>query len=760
MKQIFGFFLLFLIFFHLSADGRNGFSGAQWIGATTDTNDSLADRSVVISRQVRIHGKVRKAVIKICGLGLYELYIGDKKVSNDIFSPACSDYRKTVFYNTYNVTAFFSRILKKKHSKLTVDVLLGNGFYHERGLRYHKLKSNFGPLTLLFCLDIDYSDGHHQTVVSDSSWKWRKSAVTFNSIYGGEDYDARYTLPGYSSRWHRVIIQNPPEGILRPQITYPVKMMERFGVARKLPGYVFDMGQNLAGFPEISLRGKRGQIVRILVGETLSGDSSVNQKQTGTPYYYQLILKDGLNVYHPFFSYYGFRYIQVEGAVSKGEPNPQNLPVIEGLQSCFIYNSAPKTGSFECSNDRLNATCRIIDRAIRSNWQSIWTDCPHREKLGWLEQDWLNGQGLVYNYDCKSMIEQTMQNIADAQHADGSMPEIAPEYIHFKGSWAPPFQESPEWGGALIALPFLYMDHYGDSSLVRKYYPQMRRYVDYLHSRDSCYILKMGLGDWYDYGKGRAGFSKNTPVPLVATAHYYLWTKRVGQAAMISGHVEDAVRYAGLAEEIKSAFQKTFFSVQTSDYGTGSQASNAIPLGMGLVPETEHDKVMEHLVSDIYRHGCRLTTGDIGNRYLFEVLMKNGQGDLLYKMLDHDSLPGYGYQIKKGMTTLAEQWDPDKGASRNHFMLAHINNLPIPYIAGIQISGDKVVINPHPIGNLIWVKASAMSGKGKVSVEWHVKDGVFFLHIKSPVKVKIENEEINCYCRLHHLQFQYDVCPE
>jgi hypothetical protein len=760
MKKIFGFFLLFLISFHLSADGRNCFQGAQWIGATTDAYDSLADRSVVISRQVEVHGKVRKAVVKICGLGLYELYVGDKKVSNDIFSPACSDYSKTVFYNTYNVTAFFSQVLKKKDSKLTVNVLLGNGFYHERGLRYHKLKSNFGPLTLLFRLDIDYSDGCHQTVVSDCSWKWRKSAVTFNSIYGGEDYDARYTSPGHSFHWHPAVVQSPPAGRLRPQITYPVRIMERLGVARKLPRHVFDMGQNLAGFPEISLRGKSGQVVKILVGETLSEDGNVNQKQTGAPYYYQLILKDGLQVYHPFFSYYGFRYIQVEGAVSKGEPNPQNLPVIEGLQSCFIYNSAPKTGSFECSNDRLNATCRIIDRAIRSNWQGIWTDCPHREKLGWLEQDWLNGPGLVYNYDCKSMIEQTMQNIADAQHADGSMPEIAPEYIHFKGSWAPPFQESPEWGGALIALPFLYMDHYGDSSLVRKYYPQMRRYVDYLHSRDSCYILKMGLGDWYDYGKGRAGFSKNTPVPLVATAHYYLWAKRVGQAAMIFGHVEDAVRYAGLAEQIKSAFQKTFFSVQTSDYGTGSQASNAIPLGMGLVPEAEHDKVMEHLVADIYRHGCRLTTGDIGNRYLFEVLMKNGQGDLLYRMLDHDSLPGYGYQIKKGMTTLAEQWDPDKGASRNHFMLAHINNLLIPYIAGIQISGDKVVINPHPIGNLTWVRASAMSGKGRVSVEWHVKDSVFFLHIESPVKVKIENEEINCYCRLHHLQFQYDVCPE
>ena len=191
--------------------------------------------------------------------------------------------------------------------------------------------------------------------------------------------------------------------------------------------FVLDMGQNLAGFPQIKVSGKAGQQVRLYLSETLTAQGTCNQKQSGSPYYLTYTLSgkgeksaDGkrIETWHPHFTYYGYRYIQVEGAVMKGDENPDGKPVIEDIQSCFVYNSAAKIGNFECSNPMFNRAYQIIDRAIRSNWQAVWTDCPHREKLGWLEQDWLNGEGLVYNYDCRSMIEQTMQNIADAQHAN------------------------------------------------------------------------------------------------------------------------------------------------------------------------------------------------------------------------------------------------------------------------------------------------------------------------------------------------------
>jgi hypothetical protein len=477
--------------------------------------------------------------------------------------------------------------------------------------------------------------------------------------------------------------------------------MERYGVKdtlRKDSVLVLDMGQNLSGFPEITVCGKAGQRLKLTPGETLTKEGLVNQKQTGRPHFYTYILR-GIphtpETWHPRFSYYGYRYLQVEG----------DIEVLKDVKSCFVYNSARKTGHFECSSQLFNDAYRLIDRAIRSNWQSVWTDCPHREKLGWLEQDWLNGEGLVSNYDCKSMIEQTMQNIADAQFPNGSLPEIAPNLCVFEGSWAPPFLESPEWGGAFIALPFLYQEYYGDDRIIARYREQMKRYVDYLATQDSAYILKQGLGDWYDFGPGRAGFAQNTPMPLVSTAHYYWWNKLMGEPR---------------ADSIKAAFIREFYHPETHQFGTGSQCANAIALEMDLVPEGDREAVLQNLISDIHQHGNRLTTGDVGNRYLFNALIHNGQQELLYQMLNHYDVPGYGYQIKLGHTTLTEQWNPEHGASMNHFMMGHLNNLLVPYILGIQRQGDHITIAPHPVGDMTWCRGSLESAQGEVAVEWHV----------------------------------------
>ena len=756
----------------------------QWIGAITDENAHipsnrdyvgtvntkgkpdwkatapLSRQSIWLKKEMKLPADVCKATMKIVGLGFYELSINRQKVTDAVFAPLWSDYDKTVFYNIYDVTA----LLKKGKNQLSV--LLGNGFYNEQGGRYTKMKVSYGPPTLYCSLEIELKNGRTVCIVSDSSWKYSPSSITFNSIYGGEDEDARIT-----PSWKPVVILKGPRGILRQQMAQPVKMMEYFGVKSRhqltpqeiakasnakhsIPEgtFVLDMGQNLAGFPQIKVSGKAGQQVRLYLSETLTAQGTCNQKQSGSPYYLTYTLSgkgeksaDGkrIETWHPHFTYYGYRYIQVEGAVMKGDENPDGKPVIEDIQSCFVYNSAAKIGNFECSNPMFNRAYQIIDRAIRSNWQAVWTDCPHREKLGWLEQDWLNGEGLVYNYDCRSMIEQTMQNIADAQHANGAVPTTAPEYIYFKGKWLDPFAESPEWGGALVALPFLYLQHYGDDRMVKKYAPQMFRYVDYLQSKDSCRILKQGLGDWYDYGKGRSGFSQNTPMPLVATAHYYQWVKLTQKAAAMSGKTAEANRYAILASEILQAFQKEFLHIEkaassgksSSDavvkdavvkdaiektyYGSGSQASNAIPLALGMVPSQYRKQVLQHLVDDIHAHHDRLTTGDVGNRYLFQTLLENGYADLWYKMLAHDDVPGYGFQIKKGMTTLTEQWNPEMGASMNHFMMAHINNHFLPDIVGIRIEQGRLIIAPQPMGDLTWAKGNTRLSDGKqIAVAW------------------------------------------
>ena len=726
-RQLLG--LLFAVWHVSLVLAQADFGSARWIGAMTQQEAQLpegrnftgaklkepavkdawaavhplSDRSICIRRDVTLRKGVKQATVHICGLGFYELTLNGQKVGDSEFAPLWSDYDKSVFYNTYDVTT----LLPHPSSLLQIRVLLGNGFYNEQGKRYAKMKIAFGPPTLLFRLHVAYNDGSSDDVVSDHSWQWTLSPITFNSIYGGEDYDAR--LEG-KEEWHSVAIQEAPRGTLRKQIAEPVKIMERFGVRdtiRKDSVLVLDMGQNLSGFPEITVCGKAGQQLRLIPGETLTKDGLVNQKQTGRPHYYNYTLRGNertSETWHPRFSYYGYRYLQVEG----------DLEVLKKVESCFVYNSAPKTGSFECSNQLFNDAYRIIDRAIRSNWQAVWTDCPHREKLGWLEQDWLNGEGLVANYDCRSMIEQTMQQIADAQFPDGALPEIAPNLCVFEGSWAPPFLESPEWGGAFVALPFLYQEYYGDERLVTRYKTQMKRYVDYLHTQDSCYILKQGLGDWYDYGPGRAGFAQNTPMPLVSTAHYYCWNKLMREPR---------------ADSIKAAFIREFYHADTHLVGTGSQCAQAIALEMGLVPEGDREAVLQQLIADIHAHGDRLTTGDVGNRYLFNALIHNGQQELLYKMLNHYDVPGYGYQIKLGHTTLTEQWNPEHGASMNHFMMGHLNNLLVPYILGIWRNNGLTVIAPHPMGDLTWCRGESNG----IKTSWHLDGKRFLLEVDVPL---------------------------
>ena len=723
-----------------SSFAQDYFGGAQWIGAITRQQahipegrhyqgavlkeskslwakaDTLSRRSIILRRSFKPWKTIKKAELRICGLGFYELTINNKKVGDAEFAPLWSDYDKSIFYNLYDVTSYLQL------GDNEIRVLLGNGFYNEQGGRYHKLRISFGPPTLKFFLYVIYEDGMRERLLSDENWEWAPSPIVFNSIYGGEDYDARIE----PTDWKPVVIQEAPKGLLRKQIAKPVKIMEQFPVKKTLQKdslMVLDMGQNLAGYPEITVSGKPGQYLKITPAETLTPEGLCNQKQTGRPHYYTYILKgEGKETWHPRFSYYSYRYLQIEG----------DIKVLKDIKSCFIYNSALRIGEFECSNPLINDTHKLIDRAIRSNWQAVWTDCPAREKLGWLEQDWLNGEALVYNYDAQSMIEQTMQNIVDAQHEDGSMPEIAPEYTQFTGSWAKPFQESPEWGGAIIALPMLYWQHYGDLSLAREYYEPMKRYINYLASQDSAYILKMGLGDWYDYGPGRAGFSQNTPMPLVATAHYYQWMCYMYVLAKQLGKRDEAYAFNQRAENIRQAFNREFYDAKHKTYGTGSQCSLALPLYLKLVPEKDYQAVLQNLIKDIHAHGDRLTTGDVGNRYLFYTLAKNGYRELLYKMLNHYDVPGYGYQIKKGQTTLTEQWNPDHGASMNHFMMAHIENLLIPDLLGIQRNGDLIEIAPHPVGDLTWCKGSTMSAQGKVSVSWKIKKDKFIMDIDIP----------------------------
>jgi alpha-L-rhamnosidase len=703
-----------------------------------NASDSLARRSIMLRKPFSINKEIKEAVVYISGLGHYELTINGKKIGNSEFAPLWTDYDKTVNFNTYELSAD-----QLKNGENVIGVLLGNGMYNTLAERYSKFYVSFGPPTLFFKMKVVYKDGSEDIIKSDENWKYSKSPITYNSIFGGEDYNANLEQNGWDSKgfndanWKKVVVQEAPKGILRAQTTTPITVQKQYAIKEvqeiKPNFYVFNMGQNLSGFTTIKVKGKKGQAIRVWVGESLNEDGTVGQGKTGKPYYYDYRLKgEGIEDWQPKFSYYGFQYVQIENINYKNAKN-ENLPTLLDLKSNFIYNSAGEAGTFECSNDIFNKTHVLINNAIKSNFQSVFTDCPQREKLGWIEEIHLNGPGLMFNYNLESYIPATMQNISDSQRDNGLIPTIVPEYVVFGGD----FTDSPEWGVTGVILPWMYYEQYGDASLIEKYYPVMKRYVDYLGTKATNHIVSHGLGDWYDYGTHAAGYSKNSPIALSATSHYFYGASLVAKAAKLLNKTEDIAKYETLTSDIKNAFNATFFNKETKQYGTSSQFSNAVPVFMDIVEPQYKQAVMQNLLNDIKAKGDRLTTGDVGNRYLFQALARNGENETMYKMNNHYDAPGYGFQIKFGLTTLTEQWDPRKGNSWNHFMMGQIEEWFYQSLAGI-VSDDEnpgfkhFFIQPEMVGDMTFVKATYKSIYGTIASAWEKKDGKLILKIEIP----------------------------
>ena len=738
-------------------EGRNyhGLALSSEEGEKWQETHPLSKKSIYLRKEFNNDKRVKDAIIYISGLGHYELTLNGKKIGESQFDPMWSDYDKTIYYNSFDVT----NLLEDNNA---IGVLLGNGFYNQQGGRYVKMQVSFGPPTLFFKMNITYEDGSRKEIVSDKSWKYSLSPIVFNDMYGGEDYDARLEQNGWDnysfddSHWMPAVVQEAPKGKLTSQITFPIKIMDSYSatsIKKVGNAYVYDMAQNLSGFPSIKVSGKKGDKVKFTLGENIHEDGTVNQSQSGSPYYFEYTLNGSEEeIWQPRFSFYGYRYIQVEGAkpaddsillnnellvTNKNqflEKDKEELPILYNIESHFVYNSNPHTSTFNSSNEIFNNTHRLIVNAMKSNMHAVFTDCPHREKLGWLEQVHLNGPGLFYNFNLSTFAQKIMQDIRDSQLENGLVPDISPEYVIFDDG----FRDSPEWGSASVIMPFMYYEFYGDSSLIVEYYDVMKKYVDYLSSTATNNIVSHGLGDWCDYRENEPyGVSHNTPVPLSASAHYYMVVDYLAQAAEIVGNNEDQKYYSDLRNEVKDAFNREFFNVEDKFYGTNSQASNSMPLFAGIVEPENIKAVLQHLVKNIEERGYRLSTGDVGNRYLFQTLADNGLNEVMYKMHNHEEVPGYGFQLQFGATTLTELWDPRAGASWNHFMMGQIEEWFFKSLAGIRSEGNsgfkEIIIAPQPVGDLKFVEASYETQYGKIVVDWKKQDGVFTLNVTVPV---------------------------
>jgi hypothetical protein len=691
---------------------------------------------------------VARAMLYVCGLGQYELHLNGRKVGDAVLEPGWTDYRKTCLYQAYDVTG------QLQPGENVVGVMLGNGMYNVAATpgRYTKFTGSMGQPKVIGQLEVTYADGTRQTIATNTSWQVAGGPITFSSVYGGEDYDARlartaWDAPGGDAAgWQAAIETEGPGGRLAgssraaPPITVAADLSPQHVTHPAPDAWVYDLGQNCAMMPALTVSGRAGAAVRLTPGEVLKPDGTVSQEPSGGPTYFTYVLRGGASeTWSPRFTYTGFRYVQVSGAVPAGSPNPGHLPVISNLHGLFVTSSSPIAGDFACSNALFNRTANIIRWSMRNNMMSVLTDCPHRERLGWLEQVHLVGPSLAYNFDVSALFTKTCADMGDAQLGSGLVPDIAPEYAVFSGG----FRDSPEWGSASVLIPWQVYQWYGDRAVLERSYGMMKRYVEYLGTTAKDHVLSHGLGDWYDLGPNAPGYAQLTPIPLTATAFYYRDLTILQQTAELLGHDDDAKSFAVLASAVREAFNAALYHPASHSYATGSQTANAIPLVMGLAPEADRAAILDNVVRDIRARHNGLTAGDIGYRYLLRALADGGRSDVIFDMNCRSDRPGYGMILAKGATALTEAWDARRDSSQDHFMLGHIMEWFYRDLAGIgcdpsAVAFKKIVIRPTPVGDVTWAKTSYASASGTIQSSWHLADGAFVLDLVIPAGTSAE----------------------
>ncbi|MCR4921467.1 MAG: family 78 glycoside hydrolase catalytic domain [Bacteroidaceae bacterium] len=721
--------------------------GARWIAMEEDrervvpgyhglgsASNALGDRAVgdyklpQFRRAFTTKGKPVRATAFVCGLGHFDFFLNGQRIGNHLLDPGWTLYSKEALYVGFDVTSYMAK------GENVAAIMLGNGFYnvpYDRE-RYFKLLTTFGAPKVMVMLRLEYRDGTVENIVSDDTWRVAESPITFSSIYGGEDYDARRerALEGWKdkgyvedSRWQKARTVEC-DIALKPQLCHPLTVRETLKgtrIFRAANGHwVYDLGQNFSGIPRFTVRSRGSQRIILRPAELLNPDSTVNQSASGAPYYLSYTTPDGETVttWQPQFTYYGFRYVQVEGAAPLGKGNG-NEPEIEQLEGLHLCNAAPEVGSFRCDNELFNRIHRLIDWAIRSNMVSVLTDCPHREKLGWLEQTHLMQPSVQFRYDVASLYHKIFDDMATSQRADGCIPSITPEYVRF----ADGFEDSPEWGSTYIISAWTYYLTYGDPSLIVRHYEGMKRYAAYLYSRADNGIVDYGLGDWFDIGPASPGRSQLTSTALTATTYLYINLRMMKQMAHLVDQPRDEARFALQAATVKAAFNSRFINPETHLIEQGSQTACALPLFADILNEEEKAAAMQQLVADIRKRGNALSAGDIGYRYVLKELADGGHSDVIFDMNSRSDVPGYGWQLAHGATALTESWQAYGFISNNHFMLGHLMEWLYAYLGGIRqtdtsVGYKELLFDPQMVGDVNEAETSYETPYGRVACQW------------------------------------------
>ncbi|MEO6230559.1 MAG: family 78 glycoside hydrolase catalytic domain [Ferruginibacter sp.] len=724
---------------------------AMWIGYDKASPwDSVTQWSRLSARYLRKEfqnpSPVKRATVYISGLGMYELFINGKKIGDQVLAPNPTDYRKSFFYNTHDVTA---DIQKGNNAIATV---LGNGRFFTMRQNYKTYKINtFGYPKLLLQLAIEYEDGSTKIIMSDNNWKLNVDGpIRSNNEYDGEEYDANkemkgWTMPGFNdTKWMKPELVEAPGGKLIAQSAEPMKVMKTIAPVsiNKLAGkYILDMGQNFAGWLKLqNIKGKKGDKITLRFAESLQANgelftANLRDARVTDIYTFGNAGLDGKG-WHPSFVYHGFRYVEVTGF--------PGMPDINNFEGQLVYDAFETTGSFQTSNEIINAIYKNAWWGIASNYKGMPIDCPQRnERQPWLGDRVVGEQGESYMFDNAKLYAKWMDDIKQSQTAAGAIPDVAPAFWNY-------YSDDVTWPAAFFSISNNLYNQFGDIKPIQKNYTAMKKWLLYMKEKYLVnYIMtKDKYGDWCVPPESLQLIHAKDPArltdgKLIATAYYYKLLGYMQRFAKLTDHKNDAAEFSLLGDSIRTAFQQTFYNPVEKYYSNNTVTANLLPLYFGICPDSLRDKVFENVYKKIHEvDNDHVSTGLIGIQFLMRGLTEYGNTNLAFKLASNTTYPSYGYMVKNGATTIWELWNgntanPNMNSQNHVMMLGDLLTWFYENLAGIRtdktdVGFKKITMKPSLPDGLKFVDASYKSAYGLIKSNWQNNDGNMEWNISIP----------------------------
>ena len=700
---------------------------AKWITPDWQDNESHP----WLRKQFILVKPIKEARLYICGLGLYEVEINGRRVGDEYFTPYCNSYDNWIQYQTFDAAPYLSQ------GENAIGTLLGNGWYKGRFTYAKNKKEIYGDRFALICeLRVTYRDSTTELICTDESWKAKASHILASSIYDGEIQDANRYLEGWSmpglndDDWDRVRTIDLDYSLLQPRRSLPVIIKETIKPAAIIhtPNgeTVLDFGQNMVGWASFRIDAPQGTEVLLQYGEALQ-DGCFSQENLRSAKAEFTYISDGRPAQvKPCFTFYGFRYVKVEGW-------PDKL-TLDDFTGHVIYSDLEQIGTIETSNPLVN---RLFLNALwgqKGNFLDVPTDCPQRdERMGWTGDAQMFSGTACFNMDCGAFFSKFLYDLAlEQKNLGGKVPDFVPTFgMNQRGSAA--------WSEAATVIPWNLYLHYGDRAILEQQLESMIAYIEFVKSHDDGDRLwKTGshYGDWLALdGKGEFSREGGTPVDLIATAYYAYSAGLTAKTARVLGKEELAGEYEQLAEEVKKAFCEEFVTPR-GRMAAGTQTAHILPLVMDLVPEQMRPRILASLVELLRENDYYLQTGFVGTPYLCRVLSENGYNDIAYRLLLNEEFPSWLYAVKLGATTIWERWNsllPDGRFgelgvnSLNHYTYGSIVEWMYRHMCGINPLEShpgfrKIRLAPLPNPVLKFARAVLNSAAGRYESGWEYLD--------------------------------------